>query len=119
MSEISVYQFLNREESRELVGRLNRIGINAKSQIMTSGEGDLDINEVKIDNKDLEKANKIIEEYRTFLKSKVLQAKYTCSKCKSVFPYVEYKKNVSLIRRFFSFGTKIIECKRCGHEWYI
>lgn len=119
MSEISVYQFLSREESGELVGRLSHIGVKAKSQIMTSGECDIDINEVKIDHNDLEKANKVIERYRTFLKSKVLLEKYTCSKCKAGLPYVAYKENINLFRRLLSLGTKTIECKRCGHEWYI
>lgn len=89
MDEISIYQYLNRDEAKELVSRLNGVGIKAHSGIMTSGEGDLDIYQVYIGKGDLSKAAPIVDRYKKLLRSKQVVEKFTCPRCKARTPYVE------------------------------
>lgn len=119
MGEISIRQFLTREESRDLVNRLEKIGIKAWTHPMTSGEGDLDINQVFIDELDVVKSKETLDIFNKIVKSKTLIDKFSCPKCKAKLPHIVYKDKLSFIQKMLSLGTKTLECKKCGTKWYI
>lgn len=117
MSEISIYKYLSKDESNELVKRLKKLGIPAYSRGMASEN--LDINQVIIDDRDLEKAQGVVDEYKKALSSKVLHEKFKCPGCKAQLPNIGYKQDLSFLKKLLSVGTKVLKCKKCGHEWYI
>lgn len=117
MSEISIYNYLTKEESEELVQNLKAQGIVAWSHPMSSE--DLDINQVFVNDKDLEKVEDAINRFKKRIKSKTIHDKFKCPKCKAQLPYVGYKENVPFFQKIIAFGTRVVQCKKCRHEWYI
>lgn len=117
MSETPIYQFLNTDESQELVRQLKSIGVNARTLPMNSES--LDINQVFVQEADVSESKAIVEKFRKTIKSNELLNKYTCSKCKSNVPYIAYKEDISFLKRILSIGTKTLRCKKCGNEWYV
>ncbi len=114
--EITLYNYLNREEADELIGNLFSNGIDAITKGMNT-DG-VDLFHVIIDQSDLELASQVAEAFRMKLNLKRERLLYACSRCHSKLSIVLDRKKFPWWRKFMTQGLIVIQCSNCKYVWY-
>ena len=115
--EVVIYNYLTYEEAKELKSLLRQSNISSTTRMVSYG--DVSLYQVLINERDNDLIKTIIDNFSKSTKIKNNFKKSICPNCKSNKPITQEKKNVSFIRRLYSIGTKIMECKKCAKEWYV
>jgi ribosomal protein L40E len=118
MAEIIVFRFLDLEDAGKLRSILDSNQITAFVK-MVPDDRTTPLYHVFINEKDLNKAEPLIENFRRRIKKDIEINKRVCPQCKAKPPLTVEKTEMSFFHKLISMGTITMECRRCGNIWYV